>query len=95
MNITFKHVRGNKPVLVDATVVYNTDQVTDMFIVLPRSYKRELGEIITFFKTLNNYWWSDTMVRLLHPETFINLLARLIILFKDKQFKFLEEPPAD
>lgn len=81
--------------LVDATVVYNTDQVTDMFIVLPRSYKRELGEIITFFKTLNNYWWSDTMVRLLHPETFINLLARLIILFKDKQFKFLEEPPAD
>lgn len=81
--------------MVDANVIYNTEQVTDMFIVLPKSYKHELGEIITFFRTINNFWWSDTMIRLLHPETFFNLLARLIILFKDKQFKFLEEPPAE
>lgn len=95
MNITFKHVRGNKTVDVAATIVYNVDQVNDMFIVLPKTYTHELGEIITFFKSVNNYWWSDTMVRLLHPESFINLLAKLIILFKEWQFKFLDEPPAE
>lgn len=81
--------------MVDATVIYNTQQVNDMFIVLPKICKHELGEIITFFRTMNNYWWSDTMLRMLHPETFVNLLAKLIILFKDKHFKFLEEPPTE
>ena len=95
MNITFKHIRDDKAVAVDATVIYNVDQVTDIFIVLPKSYTHELGDIITFFRSINNYWWSDTMVRLLHPETFINLLAKLIILFKDLEFKFLDEPPAE
>lgn len=95
MNITFKHIRGNKPVDVTASIIYNTEQVTDMFIVLPKSYTRELGEIITFFRSDNNYWWSDTMVRMLHPETFINLLAKLIIFFKHLGFKFIETPPGE
>ncbi len=91
----FKHVRSNASVNVAATVIYNTDHITDMFIVLPKCYTHELGEIITFFKSINNYWWSDAMVRLLHPETFVNLLARLTILFKDLGFKFLEDAPHD
>jgi len=95
MNVTFKHVRGAEPVDVTATVIYNTEQVTDMFIVLPKSYTRELGDIIIFFRSVNNYWWSDSMVSLLHPETFTNLLAKLIILFKHLGFKFLEHPPGD
>jgi len=95
MNVTFKHVRDNKTVDVAAAVIYNVEQVTDMFIVLPKAYTHELGEIITFFRSVNNYWWSDTMVRMLHPETFVNLLAKLIILFKEWQFKFLDEPPAE
>ncbi len=91
----FKHVRGNTSVNVAATVIYNTDQVTDMFIVLPQSYTYELGEIITFFRSINNYWWSDAMVRFLHPETFVNMLGRLTILFKDLGFRFLEDAPND
>ena len=95
MNVTFKHVKGDNVVTVAASVIFNVDQVTDMFIVLPKSYTHELGEIITFFKTFNNYWWTDSMMRLLHPDTFTNLLARLIILFKGLNFNFLEEPPAE
>ncbi|HWB25194.1 MAG TPA: hypothetical protein VG738_06930 [Chitinophagaceae bacterium] len=95
MNITFKHVRGGNVVTVAATVIYNIEQVTDMFIVLPKSYTHELGDIITFFRTVNNYWWSDTLVRMLHPESFRNLLAKLIIVFKDFGFKFLEDAPDD
>ena len=95
MTIMFKHFSGERIVTVSAVVIYNVEQVTDMFIVVPKSHKHELGEIITFFKSMNNYWWSDTMMRLLHPETFVNLLAKLIVLFKDNGFKFLEDAPYD
>lgn len=95
MNIMFKHVRGEMSVTVEATVIYNVDHVTDMFIVLPKSYTHELGEIINFFRSVNNYWWSDAMMRLLHPETFVNLLGILTVLFKDHQFRFLEDSPHD
>jgi len=95
MNVMFKHVRGETTVTVTATVIYNIEQVTDMFIVIPKTYTGELGEIINFFRSENDYWWSDTMLRAFYPETFANLLGSLTIMFKDYGFKFLEDAPYD
>ncbi len=93
MRIIFNHVKGETAVPIPAVVVSNTQQITDMFIVVIKSHTHELGEIISFFKSINNYWWSDSLIRLSYPITFANLLSNLSVLFKDRQFRFLEDAP--